>query len=280
MRKLGVLMSKKTILSIFLVLIGVIGGLIIIIGYAMSGGKTAITLGFLMIAIACIITGSVMAFSRLLDRQVNPLVEELHKDIEDDIQDLKEQRMTNTIWMLIIIGIASLVFSVFVFRLHKMEAMWGPIPVIFPTFIGMGLLAWFVPRTRWFQTPVYTPMWIFLIPTIGFILTIGVGLGKTENMGLMRASNQGIMEYNAIRSTGFILQDISSAGNWGFNLDIPDCDGDDCAVLLVIGLIILTLILVIGSAMIPHFWLLSGSILLGIMVLIAIHDLRIRRSSK
>jgi hypothetical protein len=30
--------------------------------------------------------------------------------------------------------------------------------------------------------------------------------------------------------------------------------------------------------MIPHFWLLSGSILLGIMVLIAIHDLRIRRS--
>ena len=42
-------------------------------------------------------------------------------------------------------------------------------------------------------------------------------------------------------------------------------------------LIILTFVLVIGSAMIPHFWLLSGSILLGIMVLIAIHDLRIRR---
>ena len=64
---------------------------------------------------------------------------------------------------------------------------------------------------------------------------------------------------------------------WVFDLDIPDCDGDACAVLLVIGLIILTFVLVIGSAMIPHFWLLSGSILLGIMVLIAIHDLRIRR---
>jgi len=48
-------------------------------------------------------------------------------------------------------------------------------------------------------------------------------------------------------------------------------------VLLVIGLIILVFVLIIGSAMIPHFWLLSGSILLGIMVLIAIHDLGLRR---
>jgi hypothetical protein len=38
--------------------------------------------------------------------------------------------------------------------------------------------------------------------------------------------------------------------------------------------------LVIGSAYIPHFWLLSGSILVGIMLLIAIHDLRIRRVPK
>jgi hypothetical protein len=46
----------------------------------------------------------------------------------------------------------------------------------------------------------------------------------------------------------------------------------------VIALIILTLFLVVGSAVIPHFWLFSGSILLGIMALIAIHDLRVRRS--
>ncbi len=87
-----------------------------------------------------------MGFSRLLDKQVSPLIDELHKDIEDDIQDLKEERITSTIWMVIVSGIALLVFSFFVFRFHKMEAMWGPIPVILPTFIGMGLLAWFVPR--------------------------------------------------------------------------------------------------------------------------------------
>jgi len=31
--------------------------------------------------------------------------------------------------------------------------------------------------------------------------------------------------------------------------------------------------------MIPHFWLFSGSILLSIMALIAIHDLRVRRAA-
>lgn len=46
--------------------------------------------------------------------------------------------------------------------------------------------------------------------------------------------------------------------------------------MLVIGLVLLTIILVAGSAMIPHFWLFSGSILIGLMTLIAIHDLRIR----
>lgn len=270
-------MSKKTILSSLLVLLGVIIGLLVIFEYSMSGGKISITIAFLILAIVCIMAGSILGFSRLLDRRIQPLVNEIQSDIEDDIQDLKQQRITNAIWMVIIIGIALLVFSFFIFRYHKMEAMWGPIPVVLPTFVGLGMLAWFIPRTRWFQTQIYTPMWIFLIPTIGFILTIGLGLAKTENLGILSATRQESVSYNYNQYTGIILHEVSGIGNLGFDLDIPDCDGDACAVLLVIGLIILTFVLVIGSAMIPHFWLLSGSILLGIMVLIAIHDLRIRR---
>jgi hypothetical protein len=45
-------------------------------------------------------------------------------------------------------------------------------------------------------------------------------------------------------------------------------------LLIVLG------VLVIGSAMIPHFWLLSGSMMLCIMALITIHDLRIRQATK
>ena len=273
-------MPKKTIIAIILIIIGVLSSSLIIFGYAMSGGKTYITLVFLMLAIALIIIGTILAFSRLLDGPVNPLIDEIHHDIEDDIQDLKERRITNTIWMVIIVGIAALIFSFFVFRFHKMEAMWGPIPVIIPTFIGVGILAWYIPRTSWFQTEIYTPMWIFIIPCVGFFLTIWLGLAKTENVGILVASRQESIYYPYNQYTGIILQEASGIGNWGFQLDIPDCDGDACAVYLVIGLIILTFVLVIGSAMIPHFWLLSGSILLGIMVLIAFHDLRIRRSIK
>ncbi len=92
-------------------------------------------------------------------------------------------------------------------------------------------------------------------------------------MGILTATRQESLNYNYNQYTGFILQEASGIGNIGYDLEIPDCDGDECAVLLVVGLVILTLVLVIGSAMIPHFWLLSASILLGIMIFIATHDL-------
>jgi hypothetical protein len=270
-------MSKKVIFSIFLIIAGVITGLLIIFTYGMSGGNPAITLGFLSAAILCIMIGTILAFSRLLDRTVNPLVEEIHKDIEDDIQDLKDRRFTNTHTMIIIVGMAVILFSFLVFRLHKVEAMWGPIPVIIPTFIGMIALAWFIPRTGWFRySRDHTPMWVFFIPTIGLIITMWLGLAKTENMDILYAARTESISYNTYQPTGLILQTAGDVADIGFSLDLPDCDGDACAIFLVIGLIILVFILVIGSALIPHFWILSGSLLLGIMVLIAIHDLRIR----
>jgi hypothetical protein len=279
--RVEVAMSKKVVFSIFLILAGVIAGLLILFSYGRSGGNTALTLGFLSVAIFFIITGTVLIFSRLLDRTINPLVDEIQKDIEDDIQDLKERRFTNTHAMIIIIGAAVMLFSFFVFRFHKVEAMWGPIPVVIPTFMCMAALAWFLPRTTWFRDwSDYTPMWIFLIPTCGFILSVWLGLARTENVEVLRASSTQPVSYNTNPNLGNIFLATGDATDFGFS-GLSDCDDDVCgAILLVIGLVILTLVLVIGSAYIPHFWLLSGSILVGIMLLIAIHDLRIRRVPK
>ena len=275
-------MSKKVIFSIFLIIIGVITGLLILFTYGKSGGNQGLTLGFLSVAILCIMTGTIVAFTRLLDRTVNPLVEEIHKDIEDDLQDLKERRFTNTHGMIFLVGMAAILFFFFVFRFHKVEAMWGHIPVIIPTFICMIALAYYIPRTRWFRTSSdHTAMWIFLIPTIGFILSLGVGLAKTENMEVLRAQPEQPVSYNTNPSSYMIIDSVGSSVDIGSSFDLPSCDDDACVVvLLVIGLIILTLVLVIGSATIPHFWILSGSLLLGIMLLIAIHDLRIRPIAK
>jgi len=271
-------MAKKTLFSIILIIFGVSIGLLVVFAYSMSGGKASITLPFLAMAILCIITGTILAFSRLLDRIITPVVDELHKDIEDDLQDLKELRLSNTAWMIILTGIAGIIFSFFVFRLHKLEAMWGAIPVAIPTILGMAALAWFVPRTRWFQNhQETTPMWVFMLPTIGLILTLGLGLLQAENLSVMQSSRQDMVEYNTTPSTLYFIQGAIDIGDIGFSLDIPSCDGDECIIFLVIVLVILVFILVVGSALIPHFWLLSGSLLLGIMALIAIHDLRIRR---
>lgn len=272
-------MSKKTILAIILIFLGISTGLLVLFLYSMSGGKVPITLLFMSMAIACIITGSILGFSRLLDRSVIPVLDEIHKDIEDDIQDLKKLRFTNTIWMIAISGISGLAFLFFVLRLHKLEAMWGAIPVAIPTLIGMIALAWFIPRTLWFQNSrVYTPMWVFLIPAAGLFFTLVFGITQTENLSVIRASPQESIEYNSYQYTGYFFEDVLGAGEWGMQLDFLSCDGEECGFLLVIALIILTFILVIGSALIPHFWFFSGTILLSIMALISIHDLRVRRS--
>ena len=274
-------MAKKTIVSLILIVLGVGIGILVIFTYAMSGGKASITLAFLAVAIVCIVAGSILAFSRLLDRTINPVLDELHKDVEDDLQDLKEHRLTTPIWMIILTGFAGIVFSFFVFRLHKLEAMWGSIPVAIPTILAMIALAWFVPRTRWFKNHhKYTPMWVFLIPSAGLILTLGFGLSKTENLSVIGAARQDPVEYNISPSTQFFLWQAADVGGRGLSVDIPSCDGDDCVVYLVIALVILVFILVVGSALIPHFWLLSGSLLVGIMALIALHDLLVRRDIK
>lgn len=273
-------MSKKKYFSIFLIILGVSACSLVIFAYAMSGGKATITLTFLAAAILCIMAGSILGFSQLLDKLVTPAIDEIYDDIEDDIQDLKERRITATIWMILIIGLATLTFSFFVFRFHKMEATWGGIPVILPTIVGMAALAWFIPRTLWFQDQRdYTPMWVFLIPTAGLVLALMIGISKTENPGLLRASRQELIEYNTYQTTDFFLWTLAEAGNSSSLLDIPECSGDECGVLLLlIALIVLTLILVAGSAFIPHFWFFSGSIMLSIMALIAVHNLLIRKS--
>ncbi len=204
-------MAKKTILSIILIILGVSTGSLVILTYSMTGGKAVITLPFLVIAIVCIITGTIVGFTRILDRFVNPVLDDVHKDLEDEIQDLKQGSIKTTVWMGIFVLIAALLFVFFVFRLHKVEAMWGGIPVTIPAIIGVMILAWFINRTYWYQNPnTYTPMWVFLIPTIGFILTMWVGLTRTENLGAISASRLESIEYNVVQATDFVVWDTLS----------------------------------------------------------------------
>jgi hypothetical protein len=140
----------------------------------------------------------------------------------------------------------------------------------------MAGLALYITHTRWYHNfRDYTPMWVFCIPTLGLILTMILGLANTENTSLIVQSRAVSTDYNSFEMTGFFLQGAGDTGDI-FNL-FGDIDDDSGVIGLVIFLVILVFVLLVGSAVIPHFWLFSGAILLGMMALIAIHDLRIRR---
>ena len=54
-----------------------------------------------------------------------------------------------------------------------------------------------------------------------------------------------------------------------------DCDDDECAyVFLVILFVLLTVVLVVGAALIPHMWVLSCLVLLTLIALLALHEIR------
>jgi quinol-cytochrome oxidoreductase complex cytochrome b subunit len=103
-------MSTKVIFSIILIAVGALAALLISFTYGMSGGNTTLLLIFLFAAILLIIVGTILAFSRLLDKTINPFVEEIHQDVDDDIQDFKAQHFTNTHCMIVITGMALIVF--------------------------------------------------------------------------------------------------------------------------------------------------------------------------
>jgi hypothetical protein len=271
-------MAKKTILAIVLIGLGAITGLLTAISFMESGGKAGITITAFLAAAGFIITGTILIFTRVLDQLVNPVLDEIDKDIEDDLQDIKSGRFTNTFWMIIITGIAAFVFSFFVFRFHKLEARWGSIPVAIPTILGVGALAIYLPTTRWFKNKSFhTPMGVFLIPVVGLILTLILGISTTENVRAVFSTRQQGVEYYPTEAVGFVVDEGLDFGGGIFDFVGSISSGDDSGLIfIVIFLIALVFILVLGSAMFPHFWLLSGSLILSLMALIAIRDLRLR----
>lgn len=268
-------MTKKTIFSIVLVAVGVISSVLVLWTYTFTGGLPVMSVIFLGIGVLSIVVGSVLAFTQLIDRFIPPVIEEFSQDIEDDLENIKAHRLTDPIRMVITVAVAALVFSFFFLRFHKVEATWGGMPVVIFAALGFLAVVILIPQTRWYQNRgITTPLGIFLIPTIGLVLSMILGLSKTEDLSILSSRSIQGVQYNTRQAGAFL---VNEAGDLAFGLSLPSCDDEICLVVyLAIALIVLTLVLVIGSAFIPHFWIFSGGILLGLMFMIALHELRFR----
>jgi len=168
--------TRKTYISLSLIGLGGIIGALAVFIYNAKNGHDELIAPLLVLAFASVAVGSILAFSLGLDRLVKPAVDELREDIEDDIQDIKQRRPTTTQFMVVTFGMLSLVFTYFVQRFNKFEAMWGQIPVVVPTILVIGIGTWIVVRTEWFQDKMNrTPVSVFLIPAAGILLSMILG---------------------------------------------------------------------------------------------------------
>lgn len=271
-------MKPKYAIALVLVVFALLLGVVLGTGYL--GDNTLLSspsaLVVLFITVSLVIAGSVIAFSQLLDGIVVPVAENLAEDVQDDVKDLAELRPTTTIIICALTSLIAMVFALLVFRFHKLESSWGLFPVGIATIIICGLIAFTVIRTDWFQDKFFrTPFWVYLIPMIGIVVSTYLGVLRTEDVGRLNFTNSS-NGYTYVYQPRYFWQGGTSGGE-SSNIDVPECSGKNCGyVYLVIFLIVLTIVLIVGSAFIPHFWLLAGGIFLTIMVLISIHELRVR----
>ncbi len=268
-------MLTKKHLGIFLVVFGALTGVLAVAMNIFSRGQSGLYLIMLVAAVGCVLVGSILIFTRILDQFARPIVEEMSEDVKDDIEDIKQKRITPAQIMVVFTAILSLIFMAYVLKLHKFEATWGGMPVVIPTLIVLAIGIPVVTHTRWFRNQsLKTPFGIFLIPVIGMTISMLLGINNVEDVRNLSWSINEAAVYNQPVQAG-----VNFIGFTGDALSLPSCNDDACGVImLVIALVVITLVLVVGSAYIPHFWVLSGFVFLTILALITIHELRFRPS--
>lgn len=275
MKSISQTVFKRKYLGYFLIGLGGIIGALVVLTFFISRDQGLILPLLLISAMGCVVVGSILSFTRYLDHIIQPIVEEINEDIKDDIEEIKAKRITKAQVMFVMTGILALFFLYFFLKLHKIEAAWGGIPVYIPAFIVAGIGTMIIVNTRWFHNQqLRTPLRIFLIPLIGIVLSMWLGI-QTENPGNLSFDVQNQVVYNEFTPLAFdFIRVPLSAGS---SVGSFDCDEDFCLiVVLVIALIVITLLMVIGSAFIPHFWILSCLVLLTILMIITIHEIRLR----
>lgn len=205
----------------------------------------------------------------------------------DDLEDIKEGRITGTQFALLTTTAGMVIYSLCLLAYNKFTADWYGFNVVLISLAASTCVAFLIARTEWFSDQTFrTPMQIFLIPLAALVFCVGIGIYMTEPLEIggpsaYQAGQNQTQEYNydntrAHSTVGYYWGGSSSrsssvgAGS-GFK-----CNGKGCGyAVLVIILVILVLVLMICSALVAHFWVMAGMLLLTIMLMIAIHELRV-----
>lgn len=275
------LRRKKTIFTIALVLLGAYIGSM---GLASVLFENPTTLSWILFVFGggIVIAGTIIGVTDLLDQTVKPVVDELSHGFQDDLDAFREGRLTWAVWQFILTCAAGIVFAMLVLRYHKMESTWFGIPIWIPSLLVAGVMAFIVSRTDWFSDAHFeTPAWVFVVAISGFAIAMFLGIARTEDTRLLDMAYQpGNGQYNYYQFNNYYFSGDSGGQSSSVDFDMPECKGKSCEgyAYLICGVlfVVTVLILIIGSAFIPSFWLFSGTIFVGMMILITMNSLMYR----
>jgi hypothetical protein len=237
---------------------------------------------FILALVVLIITSTVLIPGVLLPNITSPHPEFLTDDLQDEWRELQQRTISRPHILLLGASISALIYVWCIFYYGKLtNAMWfGWIPVGIAA-IGLALLLFaFARRTDWYSNRFYrTPNWVMLTAFAGFAAALFLGIYMTEQVpptesGQMLTPADNV-DYGYVGSRAYyITRQYLNVGPTP-EISVPDCDEDACAYLfLAIVFVILTTVLVVGAALIPHMWVLSCLVLLTFIALLALHEVR------
>lgn len=237
---------------------------------------------FILALAALIITSTILIPGVLLPNITSPHPEFLTDDLQDEWRDLQQRTISRPHIAILGASIAVLIYIWCIFYYGKLtNAIWfGWLPVGVAA-IGLALLLFaFARRTDWYNNRFYrTPSWVMLTAFAGFAAALFLGIYMTEQVppaqgGQLPATELNV-DYGYVGSRAYyITREYLNFGPTP-EITVPDCDDDACAyVFLAIVFIVLTTVLVVGAALIPHMWVLSCLVLLTLIALLALHDVR------
>ncbi len=198
----------------------------------------------------------------------------LSHNLEDDAEELKKGNLTPGVTKFLLTVVLGLFALFFIYKFNKMETTWMDFPVWGWGTLGAVLVAGILVNTEWFKERYYYTDWkVYAIPSVAVVLCIILGVMFTEDKEQL-FSNRPVATYESHYQPFYYSYVYSSSNSGGGSYSTPSCSGKSCGqAMLAIFLVVLALILIIGSAVVPHFWFFSVIVLLSVATIIAIRDL-------
>lgn len=227
------------------------------------------------------------------------IMEKMPYDLRDEVDDLNQGKIARPHIMIGFCIVFALIYAGFYLAYGKLfNGVWFEwVNALVPTVLIGALLYLVVRRTEWYKDRDYrVPTWVFVLPILGFILSLGLGIYMTEPVGdsgmtqhqIDQARDAGSgsgYNYQGTRAYYYFFASSNSSGSHTTS-QAPSfsssssfkCSGKSCGgiglFLLLLALIIIVLVLIFGAAVLPHFWVLSCALLLLILLIMTLQEIR------